>query len=79
MVKNPPAIARDTRDAGSIPGSGRFPGVGNGNPVQDSCLENSMDRRAWWSPKELDTTEHTHTSNASTNKAVFIIFRIYPR
>ena len=42
MVKNPPANGGDTRDAGSIPGSGRFSGVGNGNPLQYSCLENSM-------------------------------------
>ena len=44
-VKNPPANAGDV---GSIPGSGRFPGEGNGNPLQYSCLENSMDRGAWW-------------------------------
>ena len=47
MVKNPPANAGDTRDAGLIPGSGRFPGGGHGNPLQYSCLENPMDRRAW--------------------------------
>ena len=46
-VKNPPANAGDSRDAGSIPGSGRSPGVGNGNPFHYSCLENSMDRGAW--------------------------------
>ena len=40
--------ARDTRDAGSFPGLGRFPGEENGNPLQYSCLENSMDRGAWW-------------------------------
>ena len=45
VVKNPPANAGD---AGLIPGSGRSPGEGNGNPLQCSCLENSMDRRAWW-------------------------------
>ena len=42
---------------GSIPGLGRSPGEGNGNPLQNSCLENSMDRGAWWCHKELDTTE----------------------
>ena len=47
MVKNPPANAGDTRDVGSIPGSGRFPGEGNGNPLQYSCLGNPMDRGAW--------------------------------
>ena len=39
VVKNPPAIAGDTGDMGSIPGSGRFPGIGNGHPLQYSCLE----------------------------------------
>ena len=48
MVKNLSANAGDTRDASSIPGLGRSPGVGNGNPLQYSCLQNSMDREAWW-------------------------------
>ena len=50
---------------GSIPESGRFPGKGNGKPLQYSCLENPMDRGAWqgyspWGVKESDMTEHTH-------------------
>ena len=44
---NLPANAGDTGDMGSIPGSGRSPGEGNGNPLLDSCLENAMDRGAW--------------------------------
>ena len=44
VVKNPPASAGDVRDMGSIPGLGRSPGEGNGNPLQYSCLENTMDR-----------------------------------
>ena len=44
-VKNPPANAGDVV---SIPGSGRSPGEGNDNPLQYSCLENPMERRAWW-------------------------------
>ena len=48
MVKNLPASAGDIRDMGSIPGSGRSPGEGRGNPLQYSCLENPMDRGAWW-------------------------------
>ena len=48
MVKIPPVNAGDTRDTGSILGSGRSPGVGNGNLLQYSCLENSMDRGVWW-------------------------------
>ena len=47
-VKNSHANARNARDVDSIPGSGRVPGEGNGNPLQYSCLVNSMDRRAWW-------------------------------
>ena len=47
VVKNPPASARDAGDKGSIPGSERVPGERNGNPLQDSCLENPMDRGAW--------------------------------
>ena len=47
VVKNPPANAGDERDVGSIPGSGRSPGGGHGNPLQYSCLENPMDRGAW--------------------------------
>ena len=47
MVKNPPANAGDTRDAGSIPGWERYPGEGHGNPLRYCCLENHMDRGAW--------------------------------
>ena len=46
VVKNLPANARDIRDIGLIPGSGRSPGGGHGNPLQYSCLENSVDRGA---------------------------------
>ena len=48
VVKNMLANTGDTRDASSIPGLGRFPGVGNGNLFQYSCLENPKDRGAWW-------------------------------
>ena len=48
MVKTLPANAGDIRDAGSIPGSGRSPGGGHGNPLQCSCLENPTDRGTWW-------------------------------
>ena len=47
-VKNPLANTGETGDSGLIPVLGRPPGVGNGNPFQYSCLENSMDRGAWW-------------------------------
>ena len=63
-VKNSPAHTGDIRDLGSIPGSGRSPGGGNGSPLQYSCLENSMDRGAWWATvhrvkEESDTTKAT--------------------
>ena len=48
VVKNPPANTGDTRDIGLIPGSERSPRVGNGRPLQYSCLEIPMDRGAWW-------------------------------
>ena len=47
VLKNPPANAGDTRDVGSIPGSGRSPGIGNGNPLRYSYLKNPMDRGTW--------------------------------
>ena len=60
---NPHANAGDIRDAGSIPGFGRAPGERHGNPLQYSCLENPIDRGAWWAAVhrviELDTTEVT--------------------
>ena len=65
MVKNIPANAGDSRDAGSIPGSGRSPGEGNGNSLQDYCLESPHEERSLggyspWSCKESDMTEHHH-------------------
>ena len=64
MVKNLPANAGNAGDAGLIPGLGRFPGEGNGNLLQYSCLENPMDRRAWQvlvlGVTESDRTDHIH-------------------
>ena len=48
MVKNLPVNAGDIRDAGVMPGLGKSPGGGRGNPLQYSCLQNPMDRGAWW-------------------------------
>ena len=48
MVKHPPVNAEDVRDMGLIPGLGRYPGEGNDNPLQYSCLKNASDRRACW-------------------------------
>ena len=53
MVKNPPANAGDAGDMGSIPGSGRSHGEGNGNLLQYSCLENPMDRGAWQATQSM--------------------------
>jgi len=61
-------FACNTGDPGSIPGSGRYPGEGNGNPLQYSCLENPMDREAWWGTvhevAELDMTERLSTAHS---------------
>ena len=67
MVKNPTANAGDIRDAGSISGLGRCPGEGNGNPLQYSCLENSMDRGAWWATVHGVTKGHIHNSPPGTH------------
>ena len=62
VVKNLPADTADLRDMGSIPGSGRSPGEGNGNLLQNSCLRSPMDRGAWQTTvhgvTESDMTEH---------------------
>ena len=60
VVKNLPAKERDVRDAGSIPGSGRFPGGGHGNPLQYPCLEYLMDRRAWWAIQSMGSQRGGH-------------------
>jgi len=58
VVKNSPANAGDTGDMGLIPRSGRSPGGGNDNPLQYSCLENSMDRGAWWATVHGAAVKH---------------------
>ena len=71
MVKNAQANSSDVRDTGSIPGSGRSPGGGHHNPLQHSCLENPIDRGAWWATIHRVTQSDTmkqlsiqHTCNA---------------
>ena len=66
MVKNPAASARDMREAGSIPGSGRSPGGGHGDPLQHSCLENPMDREAWRATVHRVTESLTRLKQLST-------------
>ena len=80
-VKNPPVNAGDSRDVGFIPGSGRIPGEGNGNPLQYACLESLMDRGAWQAMvrritksqtrKKQLSTSNTHTHTYHTIKASF--------
>ena len=68
MVKNLPTSAGDSVDRGLIPGLGRSPAEGNGNPLQNSCLENPMDRGPSWlqgvtkSWPQVSIHTHTHTS-----------------
>ena len=62
-VKNSPANARASGDAGSIPGPGRSPGKGNGSPLQYSCPENSRDRGAWWATVHGVEKSQTQLSN----------------
>ena len=66
VVKNPPANAGDARDVGLIPGSGRSPGEGNGNPFYYSCLENPMDRGAGWATQSRGCEESDMTDHACT-------------
>ena len=65
VVKNPPANAGDGRDAGSIPGLGRPPGEGTSNPLQYPCLENSIDRGAWWATVHRVTQSQTQLKRPS--------------
>ena len=70
VVKNPPANAGDARDMGSIPGSGRSPGGGNGNQFQYSCLENPMDRGDWWATVHRVSKSWTQLKLLSTKSSL---------
>ena len=77
MATNLPASAGDMRDLGSIPGSGRSPGLGHNNPLQYSCLENPTDRGAWWAivhrvAKSLTSLKQlsTHVKRNDTNELI---------
>ena len=70
VVKNPPANAGDERDVGSIPESGRSPGGGQGNPLQYSCLENPMNRGAWWATVHGVTQSRTQLKRLSTRSVL---------
>ena len=78
-VKNLPASAEGARDVGSNPGSGRYPGEGNGNLLPYPCLGNPMDRGAWRGLRELDTTlrvkqQQFHFGGSNVNGTVSLMF-----
>ena len=73
MVKNLTANAGGTRGVGSVPGSGRSPGVGNDNPIQYSCLENSVDRGTWRVTVHGVAKNQTRLSNLTTTKVKYNI------
>ena len=78
VVKNLPANAEDARDMDPIPGSGRPPGEGTGNPLQCSCLENLLNRGAWRDTlqgiAELDVTERAQKDAKNLGKIALIVF-----
>ena len=74
VVKNLPSIAGDTREMGSIPESGRCPGVGNDSLLQYSCLENCMDRGAWWATVHGFTKSRTQLTELNVYQASRCIF-----
>ena len=74
VVKNSHANAGDVRDMGSIPGLRRSPGEGNGNPLQYSCLENSMDRGVWQATVYGAAKSHTQLSIHKHRGFFFLIF-----
>ena len=67
VVKNPPANEGEIKDPGFIPGLGRSPGGGQGNPLQYSCLENPMDRGAWRATDHKVTKSQTRPKRLSTD------------
>ena len=78
MVKNPPANAEGIRDLDSIPGLGRSPEEGHGNPLQYSCLNNLVDRGAWRAmvhkAAESDRTEATWHFHSSRHNVLFLLW-----
>ena len=75
MVKNLPANAGDIRDMGSIPVPGRSPGGGHSDPLQCSCLENPMDRGAWWATVHGDHKHDQVTNSLTFNPATLDVWR----
>ena len=82
VVKNPSAKAGDTlRGVGSVPGSGRSPEGGHGNPLQYSCLENPMDRGAWQATVhrivDSDTTKESDATEAAEHTRCSLLFLLF--
>ena len=82
LVKNLPAHPGDVEDAGSVPGSGRSPGEGNGNPLQYSCLGNPPDRGAWQAitvhgVAKSQTRLSTRTHTSRKNRVALQPFKLY--
>ena len=83
MVKNPPASAGDAGDPGSVSGSGRFPGEGNGNLLQYSCLKNPTDRGAWQAiahrvaESQTQLSDFTHSLTLENKVSLYSIM-LYP-
>ena len=75
VVKNLPANAGDLRDMGSIPGLGRSPGEGHGNPLQYSCLENPMDRGAWQATVHEVTQSQTQPKRLGIHNVYLVYIR----
>ena len=80
VKKNPPASAGDRRDTGLIPRSRRSPGGGHDSPLQCSCLQNPMDRGAWWATvhrvtksDSIEVTSHTHTHTDTYTKLFYSV------
>ena len=73
MVKKPPANAGDIRNVGLIPGLGRSLQVGNGNPLQYSCLENPVDRGAWWGTVHKVAKSWTRLKQLSTHEKQTVV------
>ena len=76
VVKNLPVSAGDVRDSGLIPGLGRSSGGGHGNPVQYSCLENPMDRGAWWVSVHRVAKGQTQQSNWASMLVLFVLIDV---
>ena len=75
MVKNPPAIAGDVRDMGSVPGSERSPAGGHSNPLQYSCLEKLLDRGAWWATVHRVAVSQTGLKRLPTHARICYCYR----